>query len=356
MSPLGKFLTFNKTLVTILLILGNLLLLFLIIFSGTTNSFPINKFYILEASTSNIAGARYDITRWTFWGQCGLKDGKTFCNTTSGYSNLAPAYPLSPVDNFGTTNNIPSDFNKNRDTYFYLSRFTFVFVLLGLIFQGVSGIIYFFTWCSKNFIKVAWLFQILASLFCTAAAACTTPVAVMGRSAFNKQPQVSGSGKAKIGPAYLGMLWGSCVCSLLLFFIFGFSFFKKIYQSHKEYVEMEKVKQDAQKYHEFINNQNELHHSYTQPAVDFNNQQLEQGYDNEAERDHEIYNLEHETELKSDVHPAQQVSRNNTVTSSSKQSVAPSANGANSKYGIKFFSVRNQQSRNDIKEEDESEY
>ena len=362
MSPLRTFLTFNKTLVTVLLILGNLLLLFLLIFSGTTNSFPINKFYLLQADTSNITTASYDVTRSTISGLCQEKDGKTYCNSTAnGSSDLSPAYPLSPIDNFGTTTNIPSDFNKNRDTYYYLWRFNFCFVLLGLIFQGVAGMVYFFTWCSKSFIKATWLFQILATLFCSAAAACTTPVVVMGRNAFNKTPQVSGSGSAKVGAVYLGVIWASCASSILLFFIIGFNFFKKIYQSHKEYVEMEKIKQDAQKYQEFVNTQNELsHQSYQQPPVDFSAPQLEQGgfNDDTTERDQEVYHLDKESELKSEVagHAGQQVSRNNTVTSSSKQSVARSASGANSKYGIKFFSVRDQKSRNNIKEEDESEY
>ncbi|XBW38340.1 hypothetical protein QEN19_003929 [Hanseniaspora menglaensis] len=351
MSGLQKFLLFNKTLITILLVLGNLLLLFLIIFSGTTNSFPINKLYLLQADTSNIPGALYQTSRWTFWGLCENKNGKTYCPTGHGNSTISPAYPVSPYDNFGTSTNIPSSFVNNRDTYYYLSRFTFVFVLLGLIFQGVAALNYLFNWCSKHFIKTTWLFQSLATLFCTAAAACTTPVAVMARNNFNKSPKSAGAGKAKVGVDYLAILWASCACSILLFFILGTNFLKKIYQSHKEYVEMEKVKQDALKYHQFVDGQNDLHYSYTQPQVDFSSQQLEQGYEVEADADAAPV-----AELKTDAQTAAGVSRNNTVTSSSKQSIARSASGANSKYGIKFFSVRDQKSRNDLKEEDESEY
>ncbi|CAI8508571.1 unnamed protein product [Hanseniaspora opuntiae] len=342
---------FTKIIITWLLILGNLLLLFLLIFTGTTDHFPIDKIYLLQANTSNITSATHDVTRWTFWGICGVNNGDNVCSKNNNY-NLSPAYPLSPVDNFDTTTNIPSDFKDNRNTYYYLSRFNFAFVLLGLIFQFVAGVIYFFSWTHAFVTKLAWFFQIFATLFSCGAAGVVTPLVVLAKRAFNKTPQVAGSGKAKINVDYLAIMWASAACSILLFFIMGGNFIMSSLEAHKKRVEFEKLQNDAQKYNEFINNgsapvfDNQQDLEYTAPA-------LEGGYLNDQTEAKEF--VDSDEDIKTEVADKNQVSRNNTVISSRK-SLDNSIKNSGSKYGIKFFSVRDQKSRNDLKEEDESEY
>lgn len=351
-SKLSGCSRFTKIIITWLLILGNLLLLFLIVFTGTTDHFPINKIYLLQANTSNITSASHDVTRWTFWGMCGSKNGDTVCSKNNSYS-LSPAYPLSPVDNFDTTVNIPSEFDDNRNTYYYLSRFNFAFVLLGLIFQFVAGVIYFFSWSHKFVVKLAWFFQILATLFSCGAAGVVTPLVVLARRAFNKTPQVSGSGKAKINVDYLAIMWASAACSILLFFILGGNFIKTSLDAHKKRVEYEKMQSDAQKYNEFVNNGSAQVYDNQQPDLEYSAPALENGYLHDTNENKEFVDSEDET--KTDVANNKQVSRNNTVISS-KKSLDNSVNNGSSKYGIKFFSVRDQKSRNDLKEEDESEF
>ncbi|KAH3902841.1 Sur7p SCDLUD_000433 [Saccharomycodes ludwigii] len=229
--------------ITVLFYLGSTLLFILLILSGSINHFPINKFYWLSANTSNIPGAPYDISRWTFWGLCAEKNDKNVC---SNY--LSPAYPISPKDNFDTTTNLPPSFVSNRSTYFYLTRFDFVFFWLGLIFTGVNTILYIFTFCSYSFTKVVWFLQILASVFTISAVCMQTAAVAMAKNAFkNYGDDVS------IGPALMGISWAILFLTICLFFMTGGTFIKKGYKHHQNYVEMSKYKEDALKYQQYMN-------------------------------------------------------------------------------------------------------
>jgi hypothetical protein len=99
--------------------------------TGAINSAPLNKFYFLEASTRNIAGAR-NPSRWTFFAICGA-DG----NLNANCGKVVPALPFDPPRNFGTTNGIPEAFIGTH-TYYYLSRFMFAFYLIALFFAAVA--------------------------------------------------------------------------------------------------------------------------------------------------------------------------------------------------------------------------
>lgn len=67
---------------------GACLLLIFTVLAGSSKHFPLNKFYWLEADTSNIPNSPANTSAWTFWGVCDKND----------YSNckLGPAYPISP--------------------------------------------------------------------------------------------------------------------------------------------------------------------------------------------------------------------------------------------------------------------
>jgi hypothetical protein len=127
MTPAGPILA----ILSLILVGGGILLQFFTILSGGINSAPLNKFYFLQASTANIAGAR-NPSRWTFFAICGV-DGSLNANC----GKAVPALPFDPPRNFGTTNGVPEQFIGTH-MYYYLSRFMFAFYLIALFFAAVA--------------------------------------------------------------------------------------------------------------------------------------------------------------------------------------------------------------------------
>lgn len=84
---------------------GAMLLMFLTLLGGATNTRPLNEIYFLEADTSRIPGAPAT-SRWTFWNLCSVRNGKSQCGSTH------PCFPFDPPNsrNFGTDRNIPPQF------------------------------------------------------------------------------------------------------------------------------------------------------------------------------------------------------------------------------------------------------
>lgn len=204
------------------------MLLIFIVLSGSINHFPINKFYWIEADTSNISGAP-DISRWTFWGLASEENGK------NERQDLSPAYPFSPVDNFDTTQNVPSDFVSNRDTYYYLTRFSFAFFWITLAFVGVSLLISIFSVFSYSIIKVnSWLLT-LALIFDAGAVAFETAAVVLGRNAFKDDNLY-----VHLGPALLGIAWASVAILIILFFVSWGELLAASYKKHKARVDSSK--------------------------------------------------------------------------------------------------------------------
>lgn len=75
----------------------------LTLLGGSQGHNPLNKFYFLEADTSQISGAA-PATRWTFWNACSVTNGLDMC------PGVHPAYPFDPPRNFGTSNGVPPQF------------------------------------------------------------------------------------------------------------------------------------------------------------------------------------------------------------------------------------------------------
>ncbi|SCU86883.1 LAFA_0E03576g1_1 [Lachancea sp. 'fantastica'] len=226
--------------ITLLFLAGTTLLLILIVLSGSTTNFPVDRFYWLEADTTGITGAPSGTSRWTFWGLCSYdSSNKLVC------PNLAPAYPISPRDNFkqAPSSELPSDFVDSRSTYYYLTRFSFCFFWIALAFMGVSFLLYAFSWCSYGFTKVVFMLSSVGAIFDAAAVSCQTAATVMARNTFHK-----GNHSASISATLHGIAWASVACSLYIFFGTGVTFLRRAYQSHKEYVEMQKYKEQALMY------------------------------------------------------------------------------------------------------------
>lgn len=85
---------------------GALLLIFLTLLGGVTNTHPLNIIYFLQARTNTIPGAPA-VSRWTFWNICRVDErGKSRC----GPSHVD--FPFDPPShrNFNTTVNVPREF------------------------------------------------------------------------------------------------------------------------------------------------------------------------------------------------------------------------------------------------------
>lgn len=85
---------------------GAILLIFLTLLGGATNTNPLNQIYFLQAATANIPGAPA-LSRWTFWQICSvLPNGRSHCGDTH------PDFPFDPPSqsNFGTNVNVPPPF------------------------------------------------------------------------------------------------------------------------------------------------------------------------------------------------------------------------------------------------------
>ncbi|CAH6718610.1 protein Sur7p [[Candida] jaroonii] len=207
-----------STIVNIVLLAGCCVLLILTVAGGSSNHFPFNEFYWLRADTSNIRHAP-NLSAWTFWGVCEYRD---FSSCT-----LGPAYPISPVDNFSTEQNVPKDFVDNEKTYYYLTRFSFGFTFVGLCFAGIALLIDLLGLCFEIVDKVVMVFVTLALIFVGGTAGMQTAAAVMARNAFQGDDL-----KAHVGVKAFGILWGSVGCLIIIFFNTCFGNISNSYRKH----------------------------------------------------------------------------------------------------------------------------
>lgn len=207
-----------NTFLNIFLLAGTCVLLILLVAAGSSDHFPFNEFYWLEADTSDIPNAP-SRSAWTFWGVCESKN----------YSecSLGPAYPISPVDNFNTEKNVPQDFIDNRDTYYYLTRFSFGFTLTGLCFTGIALIVDLLGFCFEIIDKVVMAFISLGLIFVGGNAALQTAAVVLAKNAFGDDDK-----SAKIGVKAMGLMWASVAALILVFFNTCFANILNSYRKH----------------------------------------------------------------------------------------------------------------------------
>lgn len=190
---------------------ANTTILVIIIISGAISNPAIDNLYWMKSDTSGISGAP-DVTKWTFWG---IKSQDSDSETLFYGSSMGPAYPISPVDNFHTTANIPHGCIKHRNSIFYMSRCAFAFFWMSLSFTGIGNLIYFCTLCSYEFAKSS-LFLILMGTICNILAVCLGCAApVIANRAFHHAGRQS-----VIGAGMFGISWTSALLSL---FVAGFT-------------------------------------------------------------------------------------------------------------------------------------
>ncbi|CAK7892914.1 protein Sur7p [[Candida] anglica] len=214
------------TFVNLVLLAGATLLLLLTVLSGSSNHRPLNEFYWLKANTSGIPGAP-SFSAWTFWGVCERDD---YSKCTNG-----PAYPISPVDNFSTTSDVPEKFIKNKDMFYYLTRFSFAFTLVGLGFAGVALIIDILGFCFTSIDKVVVAFVAISLFFTAGVAAFQTAACVLAKQAFN-----DANLSATVGLKSMAIIWAAVVCLLLSFFNTCAANISNSYKKHMDNVRSQK--------------------------------------------------------------------------------------------------------------------
>lgn len=207
-----------NTFLNIFLLAGTCVLLILLVAAGSSDHFPFNEFYWLKADTKGISNAP-SMSAWTFWGVC---ESNNYSECT-----LGPAYPISPVDNFNTAKNVPKDFVDNRNTYYYLTRFSFGFTLTGLCFTGIALIVDLLGFCFVIIDKVVMAFVSLALIFIAGNAALETAAIVLAKNAFADAGRY-----ASIGAKAMGLMWASVACLILVFFNTCFANIANSYRKH----------------------------------------------------------------------------------------------------------------------------
>ncbi|MCJ1319056.1 hypothetical protein MMC15_004389 [Xylographa vitiligo] len=193
--------------VSLILIAGACVLIFLVLLAGAVNSNPVNTIYFLQADTSGISGAPAQ-SRWTLWNVCSVgADGADVCPKVSA------AYPFDPQNNFGTTKGVPAAFQgrvleqRYTNMFYYLTRFMFAFVLISLFFAVCSLFLGLFALCSRIGSFLSSVTCAVALFFQTIVAALMTAAYVIGRNDFIANGQT-----ATIGEYAFAFIWAAMAC------------------------------------------------------------------------------------------------------------------------------------------------
>ncbi|KAG7660622.1 FMP45 [[Candida] subhashii] len=199
------------TIIPLIFLISSTVFLIFTILNGSTTSSAISALYWSETDTSRIPGAPFDKSRWTFYTLCGVMNG----HNVDCLPPLIPAFPYSPDDNFPfSENRLPPDFVINRNTYYYLSRISFSFLVMALAGSALSLLITPFGFCFKSCVGASSaFFTFVTFVFGAAGASCLTAVHARGRNHFNENEM-----QTNLGVAAFGILWAG-VLSLLLAFI-----------------------------------------------------------------------------------------------------------------------------------------
>lgn len=161
-----------------MLVAGGLLLSLFILLAGAVNGNPVNRWYFLQADTSNIPSAP-PLSRWTFWNICNGESGVDVCGAP-GYGNISPARPFDPPSgrNFGTTEGVPEGFIGTR-YYFYMTRFMFAFALIALFFGACALLTGLLALCTRLGAYLSGLLTTIAFVFQALTAALMTYVPLL---------------------------------------------------------------------------------------------------------------------------------------------------------------------------------
>ena len=193
--------------VSLVLIAGAILLILLTLLGGAVDHNPTNKFYFIEVATQGIPGAA-STTRWTFWNACSVLNGGNSCPA------VHPAYPFDPQSNFAGTTDVPPAF-LGTSKFYYLTRFMFAFVLIGLFFAVCSLFLGLAALCSRIGSFLSGALCSVALFFQSLTAALMTAAYVIGRNDFR-----SNNMTANLGKYNFGFMWAAAASLLIATVLF----------------------------------------------------------------------------------------------------------------------------------------
>lgn len=189
--------------ITLLFLAGATLLAFFVILCGAKKTGFLKKFYWMRADTSSITTqAGRGETYWLNYMYCTKANSSV--SDYSYCSGKKPAYPFSPRENFGSGVTLPSDFNKRKNKFYYLSRVGWSMWLVGLLFLVVSLLPFMLQSCIKHtMVYVISTMSVWAAWFYLTLGACLwTSAFVMGKHAFTNDGI-----SAKLGVKMFACLW-----------------------------------------------------------------------------------------------------------------------------------------------------
>ncbi|ODV79095.1 SUR7-domain-containing protein [Suhomyces tanzawaensis NRRL Y-17324] len=217
------------TLIPIIFLLGSALLLFFLNLCGANTSSVLGEFYWSQTDTSGIPSANRDLTRWTLYNTCGVQNGRNVqCDSA------APAFPYSPVDNFGGSSGLPSTFSSSRSTFFYSTRIAYAFLLIGLVFSVVAVLFVLLSCCLSGHISgiLSAIVVLISFVFTVIAASLLTAAHARGKNAFNNAGHSS-----RLGVKMFALLWTTVALQLLSFFTLIFTSSYSRWSKRKHYEE-----------------------------------------------------------------------------------------------------------------------
>lgn len=195
------------TATSVLCLAGTSVLLYFILLAGVRDSVPLNEVYWIQFPTTAISSS-IDIpnpVRWTFYNYCGVNSEGHSVNCTS----TSAAFPFTPQDAFQTTEGIPSDFIDHRNTYYYLTRIPYGFLIAVIFFVFLALVFSLISCCSRIGAGFVSFFSGLAFIFGAAAMAMLTAAYVKAKHQLHK-----GGIEATLGVKMFAFSW--TIVALLL--------------------------------------------------------------------------------------------------------------------------------------------
>ncbi|OAA47035.1 cortical patch protein [Metarhizium rileyi] len=190
----------------------SILFLFFIILSGVSNSTPLNKTYFLRANTEGITGA-LPYSQWTYFYICG--DNNQDCTGAKAAMPFGWAWDTHARD-------VPSGLGGSYGSgttsfsYFYMWRFSWVFILIALFFEVLAFFSGFLACCGRLGAAVAFIVTAMAVLFHAIGTSLFTATFVGARDKFQDAGR-----DAELGKYGFGWIWGSFAAALIALVLFA---------------------------------------------------------------------------------------------------------------------------------------
>lgn len=190
----------------------SILFLFFIILSGVTNSTPLSKTYFLRAHTAGIDGA-LDWSQWTYFYICG--DDNQDCTSAKAAMPFGWAWNTHAD---GVPSGLGGDYGSGTTSFqfFYMWRFSWVFILITLFFEVLAFFSGFLACCGRLGAAISFFVAGIALVCHAVGTSLFTATFVMARDDFHDAGR-----DASLGAYGFGFIWGSFAALLIATVLFA---------------------------------------------------------------------------------------------------------------------------------------